>query len=135
MNEADSKMNPEPQREEALFQAAAQLTGSARAAFLDSACRGDAALRQRLEALLAAHEESGDSLATDAPAVRATMKLELADAPDEAVGQKLGPYKLREKIGEGGCGVVYVADQEHPVRRRVLCQSHQRHAAGGFGRG
>jgi hypothetical protein len=47
-------------------------------------------------------------------------KIEMAaDAPDEAVGQMLGHYKLREKIGEGGCGVVYVAEQEKPVRRRV----------------
>ena len=48
------------------------------------------------------------------------MKLEFAgEAPDEAVGQTLGRYKLLEKIGEGGCGVVYVADQTEPLRRRV----------------
>jgi serine/threonine protein kinase len=41
------------------------------------------------------------------------------DAPDEAVGQTLGRYMLLEKIGEGGCGVVYVAEQTEPVRRRV----------------
>jgi eukaryotic-like serine/threonine-protein kinase len=123
MDESDSDMNSKPQREEALFQAAAQLAGAERAAFLDSACRGDAALRQRLEALLAAHNVKDSFLESEEPKPGGeavpTMKLELADTPDEAVGQKLGPYKLREKIGEGGCGVVYVADQEHPVRRRV----------------
>ena len=47
------------------------------------------------------------------------LKLELADTPDEAVGQTIGRYKLLEQIGEGGCGVVYVAEQTEPVRRRV----------------
>ncbi len=112
-------MKPVPQREEAIFQAAVQLAGAERATFLNGACLGDPALRQRLEALLAAHDEPDDLSPKDKPAAVATMKLELSDAPDEAIGQTLGAYKLREKIGEGGCGVVYVADQEHPVRRRV----------------
>ncbi len=80
---------------------------------------GDPALRQRLDALLAAHEAPDEVLAKDAPAVKATIKLELGDAPDEAVGQILGRYKLMERLGEGGCGVVYVAEQTQPVRRRV----------------
>jgi WD40 repeat protein/cell division protein FtsL len=119
MNANNPAMNPNPQREAALFQAAVQLTGAARATFLDGACHGNPALRQRLEALLAADAQPEGALAEPAPAAKATMKLELADTPDEAVGQTLGRYKLLERVGEGGCGVVYVAEQTEPVRRRV----------------
>ena len=110
-------MNPSP--EELLFQLALRKPAAKRAAWLDAECEGDAALRQRLEALLAAHEQPETLLTTQAETARPTIKLDLADAPDEAVGQTLGRYKLLEQIGEGGCGMVYVAEQKEPVRRKV----------------
>ena len=108
-----------PSREEALFVLALEKPVEKRAAFLDVMCEGDSALRERLVALVAAHERPEMLLATQAGDARPTIKLDLADAPDEAVGQTLGRYKLLERVGEGGCGVVYVAEQTEPVRRRV----------------
>ena len=108
-----------PSHEEALFTLALAKPADARAASLDRECGSDAALRARLEALLTAHEQPDPLLATKNEAARPTIKRELADAPDEAVGQTLGRYKLLERVGEGGCGVVYVAEQTEPVRRHV----------------
>jgi hypothetical protein len=108
-----------PSNEEALFALALAKPVEKRPAFLDAVCEGDASLRARLESLLAAHEQPETLLATQAKAAGPTLKLDLADSPDEAVGQTLGRYKLLERVGEGGCGVVYVAEQTEPVRRRV----------------
>ena len=109
-----------PNREEALFALALEKPAEKRAAFLDAMCDGDPALRQRLEALLAAHEQPDNLVPTQADEDRLRIKLDLAEEPpDEAVGQMLGRYKLLERVGEGGCGVVYVAEQTEPVRRRV----------------
>jgi predicted Zn-dependent protease len=110
-----------PSREEALFQAAAALATAPRAAFLDQECAGDPALRARLEALLAAHEQTGTLFGT-AAAENARHALCLNPArelAEDAVGQDLGRYRLLEKLGEGGCGVVYLAEQTEGVRRRV----------------
>ena len=84
-------MDPDAKHEAALFQAAAQLTGNARGSFLDNACRGDAPLRARLEALLAAHEQAEGVLGETVSEEKGTMKIEFADEPkDETVGQQIG---------------------------------------------
>ena len=103
-----------PNREEVLFVLALKKPADKRAVFLDVMCDGDSALRQRLEALLAAHDATLNPQTTQAEAFRPTIKLDLADAPDEAVVQTLGRHKLLERVGEGG--VVYVAEQTEPVR-------------------
>ncbi len=83
------------------------------AAYLEKACAEDAALRARVEELLRARKDAGSFLGGGAP----TTDVHLS--PDESPGDVIGPYKLLEQIGEGGFGVVYMAEQEHPVRRRV----------------
>src|SRR5262249_15949945 len=93
-----------------------------RGSFLQAVCGDDQALRQRLEALLAANDRPDERLGGTGATCgsKTTIKIAPRDAaPDEAVGQAIGRYKLLEKVGEGGCGVVYVGEQTEPVRRRV----------------
>ena len=99
--------------EKALSFAAAE----ARQAYLQGACGGDEQLRARVQALLEAHEAAGGFLAEKTRAVAPTIRIE--PLPDEGPGTVIGRYKLLQQIGEGGCGVVYMAEQEEPVRRRV----------------
>src|SRR5687768_5070092 len=84
-------------------------------AFLDEACGGDAGLRARVDQLLHAHQAMGSIHAGHAAASAATLDATLREAP----GTVIGSYKLLEQIGEGGFGVVFLADQTHPVRRKV----------------
>src|SRR5262245_47165831 len=103
---------------EELFYAALEFEGSAaRSAFLDRAC-GDPELRRRVEELLDADPEANDLLEVPAPLPAATAPLDSPPGVEEP-GTVIGPYKLRGLIGEGGMGVVYVAEQTKPVRRKV----------------
>src|SRR5262245_33684116 len=103
------------QAEKSIFLAAIEIQSTAaRDAFLEEACAGNPALRTEVEALLQAHEQPQRLL--DVPPAPAPTK----DEPiQEFPGAVIGPYKLLQQIGEGGFGVVYMAEQTEPVRRKV----------------
>ncbi|MSU62831.1 MAG: hypothetical protein EXS31_10610 [Pedosphaera sp.] len=110
-------MKTTPERLIELFGQASQKAPAEQAAFLDQVCRGEPELRRQLETLLQSHAEAGAFL-EEAAATEIGPHRE--DAPLlEQAGSVIGRYKLLQKIGEGGCGVVYMAEQEQPVRRRV----------------
>ena len=123
------KMNATKHLEDAVFFTALNLADQEqRRLFLDQACAGDPGLRAAVEDLLSAQGNAEHFFAKGASALNlpadeipAAMKEGISESTflDEQIGTKVGPYKLLQKLGEGGCGVVYMAEQEKPVRRRV----------------
>src|SRR5215212_3236633 len=113
MRAGDHPMIGTTPSEKTIFLKAIELTSSEeRTAYLDAACRKNSALRAEIEALLLAHERPlGPLDIPDAVVGLGTIQ----DGP----GTVIGPYKLLERIGEGGMGIVYSAEQTHPVRRTV----------------
>ena len=109
-------MSATPGRARDVFVAAVKLDPDRRDAYLAEACGGDDALRGRVRELLAAHDAAGNFLVC--PALGATAPF-VGDAEAALPGATVGPYKLLELIGEGGFGIVYLAEQSTPVRRRV----------------
>jgi hypothetical protein len=106
--------------EETLFHLALEKPAAERPAFLDQACAGDAELRERVEGLLRSHE-TPDSFLVNPPAegLERSVDSDPIGSTAEGPGSRIGPYKLLEQIGEGGMGIVYMAEQTQPVRRKV----------------
>ncbi len=117
-------------REKAVFCEALEIADpEQRRQFLDQACGADKALREQVERLLGLSQSAGNFFRECHPALEAAAaeadpaQIPLAAASaieaDPHESGRIGPYKLLQKLGEGGCGVVYMAEQEQPIRRRV----------------
>ena len=103
--------------EQSIFTAALERPSDDRSSFLDQACGADWHLRNRVEQLLRLHEGAGSFL--EEPPVAIDSGIDDETIVAEKPGALIGPYKLIERIGEGGFGVVFLAEQTGPVRREV----------------
>src|SRR5262245_5283116 len=108
-------MNPNANQARQVFVAAAKLAPEKWDAYLAEVCDGDEELLRRVRKLLTAHLEAGSFLAEPLHRFEATLDEPVSEAP----GTVIGPYKLLQQIGEGGFGVVFMAEQKEPVRRKV----------------
>src|SRR6185369_6857329 len=120
MGDEPTPMKPASPEQSVFAEALQCATPEARSAYLNGACGPDTALRRRVEALLRAAESVSDFLEAPPTGLSGDADSTLpASELSEKPGERIGRYKLLERIGEGGCGVVYMAEQQEPVNRRV----------------
>jgi serine/threonine protein kinase/tetratricopeptide (TPR) repeat protein len=115
-------MQVDKARVRCIFDAAAEMPPAEREAFLERECAGNRELREHVEALLKSLDSAGEFLAPSRAAGAADSRLwDLAGGGPlrEGAGSRIGPYKLLQQIGEGGFGVVFLAEQQTPLVRRV----------------
>lgn len=115
--ETFAAMNPESSREVSIFTEVLSLPLKDRRAYLDGACACDENLRSKIEVLLQAHSRAEGFL--ERPAGTIAPEMAAQRPTNEKAGDHIGRYKLLRQIGEGGCGVVYLAEQAEPVYRQV----------------
>ena len=113
-------MSANRDREEEIFDAARELAADERAAYLAERCGQDADLRQRIEGMLEADAAAGEFFKTHDASSSTAILSDASRSPSiEKAGDRIGRYKLLQQIGEGGMGLVYMAEQDQPVRRSV----------------
>src|SRR4051812_47937154 len=105
--------------EQEIFKVAADLPFAERAAYLDSACASESELRTRVEELLRSHDVKDFMADSTLESRESAIGVEFAGLKIEVPGERIDRYTLIEQIGQGGCGTVWIADQDQPVQRRV----------------